>query len=88
LDAAPGAKAILFGSYARGQADSDSDVDFLVVEPEVADAGREMVRLRSVLSGFPTGVDLIVMSQEQFDYWRETPNILPYRAVEEGRTYG
>jgi predicted nucleotidyltransferase len=31
--AAPGARVILFGSHARGDADSGSDLDFLVVEP-------------------------------------------------------
>jgi predicted nucleotidyltransferase len=30
--AAPGARVILFGSHARGEADPHSDVDFLVIE--------------------------------------------------------
>jgi len=34
--AAPGATIILFGSYARGDHREQSDLDFLVVEPEVA----------------------------------------------------
>jgi hypothetical protein len=34
--AGPDAQVILFGSHARGEASPQSDVDFLVVEPEVA----------------------------------------------------
>jgi hypothetical protein len=36
---APGARVILFGSHARGDAGSRSDLDFLVAEPEVERRG-------------------------------------------------
>lgn len=39
----------LFGSHARGEATEDSDLDLLVIEPEVADRGAEMARLRRVV---------------------------------------
>lgn len=51
LDAAPGAQVILFGSHVRGAAHVDSDLDLLVVEPQVRDASREEVRLRRALRG-------------------------------------
>ena len=31
-------RAVLFGSYARGEADSDSDIDILIVAPEFDEA--------------------------------------------------
>jgi uncharacterized protein len=34
------AQVILFGSHARGDARTDSDLDFLVIEPEVEDRVR------------------------------------------------
>jgi len=34
-------KVILFGSYARGEADAGSDLDFLVVEQEIPDPAGE-----------------------------------------------
>ena len=50
LQAAPtGSEVILFGSHARGDATPDSDLDFLVVEPEVKSKHSEMVRLRDAL---------------------------------------
>lgn len=43
--AASPARVILFGSYARGDAGPDSDIDFLVIEQDVPDRHGEMVRL-------------------------------------------
>ena len=88
LEAAPaGTKVILFGSYARGGADERSDLDLLVIEPEVKTPMAEMVRLGRVLRGLRIAADVIVMSQERFDYWKDTPNTLAYRVLKEGRAY-
>lgn len=46
--AAPDSQVVLFGSHARGEASPHSDVDFLVVEPEVAN---EADRWRGVRGG-------------------------------------
>gem|GEM_PF-4401872 len=43
--AAPNARVILFGSHARGNAGPRSDVDILVIEPDVDNAAIESVRL-------------------------------------------
>jgi uncharacterized protein len=83
----PGSQVILFGSYARGQADSRSDLDFLVVEPEVQDLAAEMVRLRRALRGMVLPIDVIVLSRQRFEYWKDTPNTLAHRAMKEGRVY-
>ena len=87
LAAAPGAKVIVFGSQARGDADDRSDLDLLVIEPEVKAPMAEMVRLGGVLGDLGIAVDVIVMSQERFDYWKDTPNTLAYRVLKEGRFY-
>ena len=42
-EAAKPAKVILFGSYARGDAREDSDVDFLVIESEPHDKFNEIL---------------------------------------------
>ncbi len=89
LKAAPaGSRVILFGSYARGEADPGSDVDFLVVEPEVKDTFAEEVRLINALRPLRLAVDVAVVSQNEFDHWKDTPNTLPYEAVREGETHG
>jgi predicted nucleotidyltransferase len=87
LAAAPGATVILFGSHARGDARPDSDVDFLVVEPEVTSSHMEMVRLRTVLRDLDAPVDVFVVSRETFDEWRDTPNTAIYEAARRGKVY-
>jgi predicted nucleotidyltransferase len=88
LAAAPGSKVILFGSHARGQADPRSDVDFLVVEPEVEDQFGEEVRLGNVLRPLRLAADVLVMSCEEFEYWKDTPNTLAYEVAREGEVHG
>jgi len=87
LKAAPGSRVILFGSYARGDARPDSDLDFLVVEPEVKDRFREMVRLSRILGEIMIPADVVVVSEKAFNLWRNTPNTLIHHAVEQGRAY-
>lgn len=87
LDAAPGAKVILFGSYARGEARPDSDLDFLVIEPEVEDRMGEMARLAATLAPLMIPADVLVVSEERFEYWKDTPNTVYNRAVREGKVY-
>jgi uncharacterized protein len=84
--AAPGAQVILFGSHARGQAGPDSDLDFLVVEPEVLARRAEMVRLRDVLRPLRVAADVVVTSRRVFEAWRTTPNNVLHEAAREGRT--
>ncbi|MCX7048037.1 MAG: nucleotidyltransferase domain-containing protein [Candidatus Sumerlaeota bacterium] len=88
LEAAPlGSRVILFGSRARGDADSRSDVDLMVVEPTVYNRLEEMVRLGRVIQPLKLPVDLLVVSAERFEYWRETPNTVYHEAVKEGVVY-
>ncbi len=86
-EAAPGAKVILFGSYARGNATDESDLDFLVVEPEVRARRKETVRLRDVLRPLRIPVDIIVASEKTFRYWADTPNTVICEAAQEGRVF-
>ncbi len=88
LAAAPqGSEVILFGSYARGEADADSDLDFMVIEPVVNGQRTEMVRLRQVLRPLRIPVDVLVVSREGFDAWKDKINNVVHEAAREGRRY-
>lgn len=88
LHAAPGSTVILFGSHARGEAGEQSDLDFLVVEPEVRSRRAEMVRLRDVLRPLKVPADVMVVSRKTFDEWADTPGTIVYEAAHEGRVFG
>ncbi len=61
----PISKAYLYGSYAKGKAKSDSDIDICVVSPEFGkDLVDEMVKLRQIsrrvddrIEAIPFGID-------------------------------
>ena len=84
-EAANPRKIILFGSYATGQADEESDIDLLVVENQVADVMSEMVRLARVLSPLRLPVDVVVVSEEHFEYWSDTPGNLMFEIASDGK---
>lgn len=83
--AAPDAQVILFGSHARGEASPHSDVDFLVVEPEVANEAEESVRLRRALRGLRLPVDIIVVGSRYAEDWANARGSLVHAALSQGR---
>jgi predicted nucleotidyltransferase len=79
----------LFGSYARGQAGPDSDLDILVVEREPFGPQRdrlaETTRIRRALGGFRVPKDILVFSKDEVAYWRDSLNHITARCWREGR---
>jgi len=62
-----------------------SDVDFLVIEPEVDDEAAESVRLCRALTGPPIPAEVIVVSEQRVRAWREVRGSLINAALAEGR---
>ena len=85
VSAANPSKVILFGSYARGDATEDSDLDLMVIEPEVQNTGEEMIRLHRVVGDVGIGVDLLVYSDGEASRRSQVPGTLLYWAFREGR---
>jgi predicted nucleotidyltransferase len=83
--AAPGATMVVFGSHARGEANTYSDLDLLIIEPDVENTAAESVRLRDALGGLPSAIDVIVVSQSHVDEWRDVRGSLVHAALSEGR---
>jgi predicted nucleotidyltransferase len=78
-------KIILFGSYARGAAGPDSDVDLLVVMEVKDSKRRQAVEIDLALSDRTFPLDLIVVTPEEFEKYRDTVGHIVYPAVREGR---
>jgi predicted nucleotidyltransferase len=78
-------RVILFGSHARDEARAGSDLDFLVIEPKVANRHAEMVRLRSALRDLRRPIDVLVYSEAQVEEWGDAPGTALHAALAEGR---
>lgn len=82
-------KIILFGSYAKGTARPDSDLDFLVVEDGPFNARRsresEMVRLWEICFDYNIPLDFLVYSPEEIDQWKDVRNHVIAHALKDGK---
>jgi len=58
-------RVILFGSQARGDAGLSSDVDLLVVLPDVTDRRQAAVEIRRALGEFPVAKDILVTTPDE-----------------------
>ncbi len=79
------AKIILFGSHARGSARRDSDVDLLVVMDVKESRRHQAVEIDLALSGRTFPLDLIVVTPEEFERYRDVIGHIVYPAVREGK---
>ena len=78
-------KVILFGSYARGDATENSDLDLMVIEQEVQNSGDEMIRLHRAVGDVGVGVDVLVYSDKEASRRSQVPGTLLYWAFREGK---
>lgn len=78
-------KIILFGSHARGQAGPDSDVDLLVVMTPHGSKRERTIELYGLLAGMGVPKDVIVVSPEEFEAYREAPGTVVRTARHEGK---
>ncbi len=75
----------MFGSFARGDFDSGSDLDLLVILNRVENRIEEMIRLRDVLKEIPMAIDLIVYSRSDVEERQHLRGTMLYHALREGR---
>jgi predicted nucleotidyltransferase len=82
---APNARVILFGSHARGSATARSDIDVLVIEPEVENTALESVRLMRAVRDLRLPVEVVVVSERDAAEWQDVRGSLVHAALAEGR---
>lgn len=78
-------KIILFGSYARGTAGPDSDVDLLVVKSVVGPKQQERLNIRLALRGIGLAKDVIVVTPEEVERDKDLVGTIIRPALREGK---
>lgn len=78
------AKAFLFGSYARGEATPDSDIDLMVIKKApVENWLTETAALRRRMR-FGKSLDLVVEDESSFARWKREYGTIQYEVAREG----
>jgi len=83
--APPHSRVILFGSHARREAGKHSDLDFLVIEPSIRDVVEETYRLRCMLDDLDVFADVVLVSDDEADAWRDVYGTVINSALREGK---
>ena len=78
-------KIILFGSYARGDAGPNSDVDLLVVMPVEGSKREKRLEIRRALRGCRRPFDIIVTGPEDFAWRKNVVGTIEWPADKEGK---
>lgn len=78
-------RIILFGSWARGDARSDSDVDLLVVLPHIANKRKITIEIMSTLNGIPASKDIVVTTPEEISSRGNVIGLVLRPALREGK---
>jgi predicted nucleotidyltransferase len=76
---------ILFGSAARGQMGPNSDVDLLVIKSGRFHRRRLAQQIYMGMEGADEAVDIIIVTPEDVQQYRDTPWLVIAPALKEGR---
>jgi uncharacterized protein len=77
-------RIILFGSYARGCATEESDVDLLIVSNDSRPKPQRSVPIYWLLRKYPFPKDILVFTPDEIEDYRELKPSLIHRAFKEG----
>jgi len=78
-------KIILFGSYAYGKPNKDSDVDLLIVKDDPSPKIERHRKVRSYFKGLMIPVDVIVKTNEEFNKYKNIIGTIVYPAAKFGK---
>jgi predicted nucleotidyltransferase len=84
----PGSRVLLFGSHARGEQDSLSDYDLLIITPTTF-TPREKIRIstrldHAIIKAINLPVDLLLSSEEEVLQKQKLPGHIIRSAMREG----
>ena len=78
-------KIILFGSYARDEANIDSDIDLLVIKSGVTQRRKATQELYRNLHGIKASVDIILETPERLEKYKDMPGMIYKSALKQGQ---
>lgn len=84
VDTAHPLRIVLFGSAARGEATTDSDIDVLVVVPDGTHRRKTAQQIYLHLIGFGIAVDVVVATPSDLQKYGNSPGLIYREIMKEG----
>lgn len=84
----PVEKVILFGSRAKGDEKPESDLDILIIQREDfnnRNRWQEMKKIRRALKNFKISKDILLYSESEVEYWKDSINHIIPTCLKEGK---
>jgi len=78
-------KIILFGSYANGTPNEDSDLDLLIIKDSDLPPRTQNREVRKIISGLKIPVDVIVKTSKEFETYKDIIGTIIYPANKFGK---
>jgi predicted nucleotidyltransferase len=78
-------KIILFGSYARGDATEESDIDILIIQHSDLPRHKRATPIRLALRGLFPSKDIVVYTPEEVEEWKSASTSFIASVLREGR---
>jgi predicted nucleotidyltransferase len=79
-------QVILFGSYARGDANENSDVDFMIITESDLPRYKRSRELYKIFKPYPFGMDIIVYTPQEIEKARKSTISFVSNVLREGKT--
>ena len=79
-------QVILFGSYARGEANEQSDVDFLIIAESELPRFKRSRELYKLLRPYPFAMDLVVYTPREIERDKQLPGSFVSTVLRQGKT--
>jgi uncharacterized protein len=77
-------KIILFGSYAYGIPNENSDLDICVVRKDYQNKWQEKVKMRELLNNIRMPIDILNPKTDEFEFYRNEINSVYYDIDKKG----
>lgn len=82
-------KVIVFGSFARGEQEEQSDIDIMVIKEDMKPRSIRAREIRRQLRGIKFPVDIMVYTPAEISEWEHVPNSFVYSVLHDGiKVYG
>lgn len=78
-------KIILFGSYARNEANQNSDLDLIIIKKSNKPPHKRGLDSRWYLGSFPFTTDLLIKTPKEFEKWQEISISFNAKVKKEGK---